>query len=111
MCSIAVCTVSVSVRLFTVTVIMTCPRLDKAYKACDKLSVAAIHHIMAETDAGSPVDSTEHQPTRRRAFFKELEKFRVLEKPAELVVTSTLARKTDSVQEIAIESHLDFEVG
>ena len=50
------------------------------------------------------------QPIRQRAGFKELEKYRVLEKPAELVITNTIARKTDSVQVIAVKSHLDLEV-
>ena len=85
------------------TLKLTLARLYKAYKACDELSAAAIRHIMADSGA-------DLKPTRLRAAFKELEKFRVLEKEAELVVVSTIPRRTSAAQVIAVQAHLSLEV-
>lgn len=80
--------------------------LLNAFKTCIELSTSAVQHIL-ETKG---TIGEQFQPIRQRAGYEDLEKFRVLEAPVGLVITSTIPRKTDSAQIIAVKSHLNLEV-
>ena len=76
-------------------------KLTRAYNTCEEISTDAIQNIMGTSG---------FQSTRYRSGIKDMEKLRILDKPSQLLITSTLARKLTAVQVISVKAQHNFQV-